>query len=326
MTDKPQTVGDQIRAMEPQEANGRVNPREAWEAARNQAAALADAATPTGWVIANGNNNRWRCVWEWESNAEWTDDITQALKFATRDDAERYSKEDEDAWLIYQVGIPPTTTPVVGAEQAGDVGQAWRVKPLVWHNYDAWTWWAESTSGTYRVEERNGIWRATLNLPMTEHIIYEYETDGTPNDSESAHLACESDHAARITAALEPDPTPALSWRAMQTFACDVISAYDEHDQQLCCDGRECGCQGATVHQAMRHYIKADPGPTDAQLLAAALKLPEVQAMRTALQTLRNLMCEAFEDDDGNSGCGLCENDCTGCIAHFALAKIGGAA
>lgn len=262
------------------------------------------------------------------------------------------------------------------AEQAGDVGQAWRVKPLVWHNYDAWTWWAESTSGTYRVEERNGTWRATLNLPMTEHIIYEYETDGTPNDFEAAHLACESDHAARITAALEPDPTPelqesprrhpmalatwqtwiddlplpddfddgkealqeylyslafpdptpALSWRAMQTFACEVISAYDEHDQQLCCDGRECGCQGATVHQAMRHYIKADPGPTDAQLLAAALKLPEVQAMRTALQTLRNLMCEAFEDDDGNSGCGLCENDCTGCIAHFALAKIGGAA
>jgi len=106
-----------------------------------------------------------------------------------------------------------TTTPVVVGERAVDVRQAvpeWRVKPLVWHNYDAWTWWAESTSGTYRVEERNGVWRATLNLPMTEHIIYEYETDGTPNDFEAAHLACESDHVSRITAAIEPDPTPAL--------------------------------------------------------------------------------------------------------------------
>ena len=106
-----------------------------------------------------------------------------------------------------------TTTP---AEQAGDVRQAWRVKPLVWHNYDAWTWWAESTSGTYRVEERNGTWRATLNLPMTEHIIYEYETDGTPNDFEAAHLACESDHAARITAAIELATLPAAVVEAME--------------------------------------------------------------------------------------------------------------
>jgi len=39
-----------------------------------------------------------------------------------------------------------------------------------------------------------------------------------------------------------------------------------------------------------------------------------------ALAKLRDLMCEAIEDDDGNSGCGQCENDCTGCIAHAAIA------
>jgi hypothetical protein len=38
------------------------------------------------------------------------------------------------------------------------------------------------------------------------------------------------------------------------------------------------------------------------------------------LKQLGDLMCEAFEDDDGNSGCGQCENDCTGCIAVAALA------
>lgn len=121
----------------------------------------------------------------------------------TDEEATGYWQATHDAAALADAAPP--------AEQAGDVGQAWRVKPLVWHTYDAWTWWAESTSGTYRVEERNGTWRATLNLPMTEHIIYEYETDGTPNDFEAAHLACESDHAARITAALEPDPTPALA-------------------------------------------------------------------------------------------------------------------
>jgi len=135
------------------------------------------------------------------------------------------------------------------------VGQAWRVKPLVWHNYDAWTWWAESTSGTYRVEERNGTWRATLNLPMTEHIIYEYQTDDTTRDDfEAAHLACQSDHEGRIIAAIEPTSTTA-----------------------------------------------------------------ELERLRAALTKLRDLMCEGFEDDDGNSGCGKCENDCTGCIADRAL-------
>ena len=45
----------------------------------------------------------------------------------------------------------------------------------------------------------------------------------------------------------------------------------------------------------------------------------ELKRLRSSLTKLRDLMCEAFEDDDGNSGCGLCENDCTGCIADRAL-------
>ena len=45
----------------------------------------------------------------------------------------------------------------------------------------------------------------------------------------------------------------------------------------------------------------------------------ELERLRAALTKLRDLMCEGFEDDDGNSGCGKCENDCTGCIADRAL-------
>ena len=50
----------------------------------------------------------------------------------------------------------------------------------------------------------------------------------------------------------------------------------------------------------------------------------ELERLREALTKLRDLMCEGFEDHDGNSGCGQCENDCTGCIADRALK--GGAA
>ena len=63
-----------------------------------------------GWVIANGQGNRWRCVWKWETNAEWTDDISKAIKFATRNDAEAFSADDEDAWLIQEVPIPAIET------------------------------------------------------------------------------------------------------------------------------------------------------------------------------------------------------------------------
>jgi hypothetical protein len=49
-----------------------------------------------------------------------------------------------------------------------------------------------------------------------------------------------------------------------------------------------------------------------------------VAALVDALENLRDLMCEGIEDDDGNSGCGQCAGDCTGCIAHAALADMKG--
>ncbi|QNQ43009.1 hypothetical protein [Brucella intermedia] len=46
--------------------------------------------------------------------------------------------------------------------------------------------------------------------------------------------------------------------------ACDVIDAHNEYDRRMCCDGRECGCYGATVHQSMQHYIRALSSPDHA--------------------------------------------------------------
>ncbi len=46
--------------------------------------------------------------------------------------------------------------------------------------------------------------------------------------------------------------------------ACDVIDAHNEYDRRMCCDGRECGCYGATVHQSMQHYIRSLSSPDHA--------------------------------------------------------------
>jgi len=70
------------------------------------------------------------------------------------------------------------------------------VKPLVWQNFDAWTFWAESLCGTYYVTERNGTWIAELKSQGSVHIIYEID------DLETAKAAAQADYEARIRSAL----------------------------------------------------------------------------------------------------------------------------
>lgn len=37
----------------------------------------------------------------------------------------------------------------------------------------------------------------------------------------------------------------------------ELLQAYSEPDRRLCCDGRDCGCMGSTVHQQAEHYARA---------------------------------------------------------------------
>ena len=71
----------------------------------------------------------------------------------------------------------------------------------------------------------------------------------------------------------------------------DVLNGHAEYDLQMCCDGRECGCLGTTVHQSIEHYIRAR-GPTSA--LDAAL----AQARREGARDAREQIAKVFEDND----------------------------
>jgi len=82
---------------------------------------------------------------------------------------------------------------------------------------------------------------------------------------------------------------------------------------------------GLGVHQTIEAAKAAAQADYNARILAAIEPQPDprdeiIARLVGVLAKLRDLMCEAIEDDDGNSGCGQCENDCTDCIAHAALA------
>ncbi|NSZ73300.1 hypothetical protein G6L74_06025 [Agrobacterium tumefaciens] len=36
----------------------------------------------------------------------------------------------------------------------------------------------------------------------------------------------------------------------------ELLEAYSKPDERLCCDGRDCGCMGSTVHQQAEHYAR----------------------------------------------------------------------
>ena len=109
------------------------------------------------------------------------------------------------------------------AERDAALAGAVKVKPLVWKNFDAWTYWAKCAFGTYRAQEGNGVWKATLRRGDNTELIYEYTTDGlTPKDFEAAHLAAQADYEARILAAIQPNPEArhealAKAWQPIET-------------------------------------------------------------------------------------------------------------
>lgn len=166
-----------------------------------------------------------------------------------------------------------------------------RVKPLEWHHYDAWTWWAESVCGTYTVEERNGSWKAELRFRDAVHIIYEID------DFETAMTAAQTDCSARIIAALVPAaPSPApqccmCGKKDLSTVEGNGGTECELSDGRWVCSSDcwdkatgEADLAPALGAAAMREMALAMP--THKDLLAEAVKLKEVAALIAVLKAV----------------------------------------
>lgn len=79
--------------------------------------------------------------------------------------------------------------------------RASKVRQLEWHNFDAWTHWAEGACGTYHVEERNGYWQVELRVGGLVHGVTATD-DTTPEYLDAAKAAAQADYERRILAAL----------------------------------------------------------------------------------------------------------------------------
>lgn len=100
------------------------------------------------------------------------------------------------------------------------------VKPLEWHNFDAWTHWAEGVCGTYHVEERNGYWQVELRGGGLVHGVTQTD-DTTPADLDAAKAAAQADYEARIRSALTIAPAPDTEKVAALVDAADaILNAY----------------------------------------------------------------------------------------------------
>lgn len=75
------------------------------------------------------------------------------------------------------------------------------VPELPWECFDAWTWWAKTSIGNYRVNERQGRWSASIGFG-TSSIHKELEAQD--NTEASAKAACQAEFVRIATAALLP--------------------------------------------------------------------------------------------------------------------------
>lgn len=99
-----------------------------------------------------------------------------------------------------------------------------RVRELEWHNFDAWTYWAEGACGTYHIEERNGYWQVELRVGGLVHGVTDTD-DTTPEDLDAAWAAAQADYEARILASLTPNPVPDAV-QALVKAAQKVVTSY----------------------------------------------------------------------------------------------------
>jgi hypothetical protein len=78
------------------------------------------------------------------------------------------------------------------------------VRPLEWENFDAWTFWAETPMGTYRIEVRDDhAVILTFNKTVIRYVDEDGQDYGGWPSIERAQQASEPDHTRRVLAMLK---------------------------------------------------------------------------------------------------------------------------
>lgn len=109
--------------------------------------------------------------------------------------------------------------------------------------------------------------RKELMKQIREGTAYGFLNDGSQpegNPDLDCPYCCGSGHKGDVRPSAARELALEEGFRKGLEAACEVIDAHSEYDRRLCCDGRECGCYGATVHQSMHHYIRALSSPDHA--------------------------------------------------------------
>lgn len=91
------------------------------------------------------------------------------------------------------------------------------------------------------------------NAAIVAQLSYELEPS-TPLPDWNA-VAMETVHLRNRIAALEAQIAAA---DGIATMLENVLSVMQTPDQRMCCDGRECGCQGSTVYQEAEFYARQE--------------------------------------------------------------------
>lgn len=77
-------------------------------------------ADASGWVVTNGDGNRFRC-WE-EGSPSWTPKVDKAVRYARREDAEAVHYDDDGAWRVipYSEAVNQGANSEVAAEPTSE--------------------------------------------------------------------------------------------------------------------------------------------------------------------------------------------------------------
>lgn len=86
----------------------------------------------------------------------------------------------------------------------------------------------------------------------------DFNTDTEQREKDAAFIAHASEDIPALLAEVSRlSDALAEAEKRVTEAACDVVDAYSEFDRSYCCDGRMCGCQGQSVHDMMKHFIRA---------------------------------------------------------------------